>query len=116
MDETRDHLFFGVTSPYKSGRLLLFSSSRLIPTDWHLLFSGGIKALRRSTVINIVIKLIFQASIYHIWMERNARIFSHMSKSSSLVISLALQDVYHRAQSLPKVRGACQTLATFSAL
>lgn len=62
MEETRDHLFFGCYSSLQIWQAATFQLKSSIPSDWPLVIEWGIRALRRSTVMSTVIKLIFEVA------------------------------------------------------
>ncbi|XP_009144601.1 uncharacterized protein LOC103868241 [Brassica rapa] len=72
-DETRDHLFFAC--PYSftvwEGLVRGFFGRRTNP-DWSTTLNA-IKRKRANRLDSILLKMIFQTVIYHIWRERNSR-------------------------------------------
>ncbi|XP_018473790.2 uncharacterized protein LOC108845015 [Raphanus sativus] len=99
-DETRDHLFFAC--PYSftvwnnlAGRL---SGFRTDP-DWEItlqfLTSNSLQYLDK-----ILLKLVFQTSIYHIWQERNKRKHHTGYRSVDQLIRLIDKAVRNRISSL----------------
>ncbi|CAA7045062.1 unnamed protein product [Microthlaspi erraticum] len=72
-DETRDHLFFACPYSYtlwsSLGGLLMTSAST---PDWVDTLSFIISQGSR-TMDSVLLRLLFQTSIYHVWRERNAR-------------------------------------------
>ncbi|XP_013617529.1 PREDICTED: uncharacterized protein LOC106324048 [Brassica oleracea var. oleracea] len=72
-DETRDHLFFAC--PYSftvwEGLGRGFFGRRTNP-DWYITLNA-IKRKRANRLDSILLKMIFQTVIYHIWRERNSR-------------------------------------------
>lgn len=72
-DKTRDYLFFAC--PYSftvwEGLVRGFFGRRTNP-DWTITLNA-IKRNRMNQLDSILIKMIFQAVIYHIWGKRNAR-------------------------------------------
>lgn len=73
INETRDHLFFAC--PYSF--TVWHSMANRIPEahtdpDWQLTLDH-LQGMRTGTLNNVLLKLLFQATVYHIWRERNAR-------------------------------------------
>ena len=73
VDETRDHLFFAC--PYSftvwHGLANHIIGSHTDP-DWQLTLDY-MEELRDGTLDTILIKMLFQTTIYHLWREQNAR-------------------------------------------
>ena len=72
-DETRDHLFFACPYSFTVWHSL---ANRIlgphIDPDWQLTLDH-LQTLRTGTLDTILIKMLFQMTIYHVWRERNAR-------------------------------------------
>lgn len=73
VDETRDHLFFACPYSYTvwHGLANRIMGSHTDP-DWQLTLDH-MEGLRDGSMDTILIKMLFQTTIYHIWRERNAR-------------------------------------------
>ncbi|XP_013659789.1 uncharacterized protein LOC106364844 [Brassica napus] len=72
-NETRDHLFFACPYSYMvwlrvTGRLF---GTRITP-DWQDTVAR-IRYDRRSKLDTVLVRMVFQMTVYHIWRERNAR-------------------------------------------
>lgn len=52
-------------------------------------------------------KLALQATIYHLWLERNARAFTNVTKDCSDVLAAIKFDLKCRILGLPKLAAAC---------
>lgn len=68
--------------------------------SWDALMEWGSK-LKRKSLRNTVAKLSWQASVYHIWRERNSRIHSQKSGSPDSVCDLIFQDLRLKIISFP---------------
>lgn len=72
-NETRDHLFFACPYSYMvwirvTGRLF---GTRITP-DWQDTVAK-IQHDRRSKLDKVLVRMVFQMTVYHVWRERNAR-------------------------------------------
>ncbi|XP_056847394.1 uncharacterized protein LOC130498071 [Raphanus sativus] len=72
-DETRDHLFFACPYSFTVWHGL---ANRILGThidpDWQLTLEN-LQGQRAGTLDTILLKMLFQMTIYHLWRERNAR-------------------------------------------
>lgn len=72
-DETRDHLFFACPYSYTVwDRLAIRLIGSGLNPDWNWYFEQ-LQGRMRNQVDRILLRLVFQTSVYHIWRERNAR-------------------------------------------
>lgn len=75
-EETRQHMFFDCA--YSSEVWTFFCSRlRVLPP---VLFEDGLRWLRNpgpDEFVKLIVKLVYQAAVYHIWKERNNRIHNH---------------------------------------
>lgn len=69
-------------------------------TSWEIVVAWGIK-LKRKSLRNTLYKLCWQYSVYNLWLDRNARIRTLVSKDHDDITQLILQDVRLRALRLP---------------
>lgn len=60
-------------------------------------------ALKRNTVINVVLKLGLSACIYYLWLERNKRIHGGTPSSHNELILSILQCIRDRAAGVPRL-------------
>lgn len=84
-DETRQHLFFDC--PY-SNEVWCYFTSRIhlgSPIDFEEVLRWMVLPSRNSNVATIM-KLLFQASLYYIWRERNSRLHTDVARSPSYLI------------------------------
>lgn len=118
LDKSRNHLFFECAFSSQVWQVVIaplgkpFSSS---PTRSSII-NWGYSALKRSTVVNTVLKLAFEASIYHIWRERNARMFASTMSDYSAVASAVKHDLECRILGIAKLLNASKGTAWGSAL
>lgn len=84
-EESRDHLFFECEF---SSEIWTFFTMRtnLNPPPRFMDCLLWLQTASRDKHVSLIIKLLFQASIYSIWQERNARIHSSISKPAAVLI------------------------------
>jgi len=84
-DESREHLFFECTF---SHAVWFYFTSRLnfSPPVQFMDCLQWVKSATRDPNLTLIIKLIFQASIYFLWKERNARLHTQLSRPSAILI------------------------------
>ncbi|KAL9299590.1 putative reverse transcriptase zinc-binding domain-containing protein [Arabidopsis thaliana] len=103
VDETHDHLFFqcqfsneiwsffmiraGMTPPHLFGPILLW-----------------LKSASSSKNLSLIIKLLFQASVYLIWRERNCRIHTTHSRTPPTIIKEVQQLIRARLDPICRER------------
>lgn len=99
-DETRDHLFFACPYAYTVwNRLARRIIGPRINPDWNdnLLILQGRRFTRTDQVL---IRLLFQTTIYHIWRERNARRHQKRIQPVDKTIKLIDKAIRNRVSSL----------------
>lgn len=84
-DESRDHLFFDCVFSTRIWRHFTVKANLNPPTQF-LYCLLWLQSSSRDKNLAYITNLIFQASIYAIWRERNARIHSAISRPSSSII------------------------------
>ena len=62
------------------------------------------KSTRGNSLKMLVLRLSFLCTVYHIWMERNSRIFSKVHKPEEVVTNSIIQMVRGRLLSLENVK------------
>lgn len=84
VDETRDHLFFACRF---SSRIWTFFMRAVgfSPPPQFMNCLLWLNSATRDKNLMLIIKLLFQASVYFIWKERNARIHSEIRRPSHLI-------------------------------
>lgn len=99
-DGTRDHLFF--TCPYSytvwdglASRLF----RRRINPDWQDMLTF-IQTGSSNKIDQILIRLVFQAVVYHVWRERNGRRHQQRLQGTEQMIKTIFKGVKNRITSL----------------
>ena len=99
-DETRDHLFFACPYSYTiwdrvASRLL----GRRINPDWSDMLQV-VCGEAYTLMDQILIRLLFQVVVYHVWRERNLRRHQQGFKGTDQLISMISKVVKNRISSL----------------
>lgn len=84
-DETKQHFFFDC--PYSNDVWCYFTSRLHLspPIDFEEVLRWLVLSSRNSNVATII-KLLFQASLYYIWREKNSRLHTDVARSPSSII------------------------------
>ncbi|XP_013739657.2 uncharacterized protein LOC106442527 [Brassica napus] len=106
-DETRDHLFFACPYSFTVWEKLVrgFFGRRTNP-DWTATLSM-IAGRRRNRLDSILIKMVFQMTIYHVWRERNERRHQMTWKTADQLHKIIDKTMRNRIASL-KYKGQHQ--------
>ncbi|KAG7588723.1 Zinc finger CCHC-type superfamily [Arabidopsis suecica] len=84
-DESRDHLFFQCRFSSEIWRFFTGAAAVRPPTQF-MPCLVWLKNASSNANLSLIIKLLFQASVYFIWKERNLHIHHGNCRSSSLII------------------------------
>jgi hypothetical protein len=98
--ESHTHLFFNC--PFSTSvwnQILNFVNISWHPRPWSNWIDLMV-TIKGKSLKSLIIKLIFTASIYHIWIERNIRKFQNISCPASVVVGKIYSMVRHRLLSL----------------
>ncbi|XP_013713812.1 uncharacterized protein LOC106417576 [Brassica napus] len=99
-DETRDHLFFACPYSYTVwDRLASRLVGRRINPDWHDMLRYT-QAGTSNEMDMILIRLVFQAVVYHIWRERNTRRHQQGHQGAEQMIKTINRGIKNRISSL----------------
>lgn len=81
--EDHDHLFFGCSFSKEVWSIVLgWCMTNKSVFDWNHELQWAVKKLRGKALILALLRLAWRSYIYHIWKERNARIFCTKVESS----------------------------------
>ena len=106
--ETRKHPFFDCSY---SSEVWVFFCSRL-SINPPVLFEDGLRWLRNPSpeeFVKLIVKLVYQAALYSIWKERNARIHNQISRPAQAVILEMKQTVQARLDPLSRAHNSRRT-------
>ncbi|XP_048622705.1 uncharacterized protein LOC125591863 [Brassica napus] len=106
--ETRKHPFFDCSY---SSEVWVFFCSRL-SINPPVLFEDGLRWLRNPSpeeFVKLIVKLVYQAALYSIWKERNARIHNQISHPAQAVILEMKQTVQARLDPLSRAHNSRRT-------
>ncbi|GKV18822.1 hypothetical protein SLEP1_g29154 [Rubroshorea leprosula] len=84
--ETNEHLFFKCNFTSNIWQQLCFITGIPFIDSWQSLMHWLGKRIRRKSLYHTLIKLTWNASVYHVWMERNRRFHQQVFKSESALI------------------------------
>lgn len=84
-DETRDHIFFSCTYSLELWTTIFAYSGLISPSTFEDVLMW-VKTCSANPRIKVICKLLFQASVYLIWKERNTRYHTSMSRPFPLII------------------------------
>ena len=99
--DSHDHLFFECPYPNQvwNGLKPKLNLS-MIPDKWTDIIRVIQQATRGKTVWSIIRRLVLAGTVYHIWQERNYRIFKNKRRTYDMVVKTISDDVRSRLLSL----------------
>lgn len=100
-DDARQHLFFDCSFSHAIWSSFTQPAQLHPPTDFQAA-QLWLKSASLDKNITVILKLIFQASIYVIWRERNARIHTTTSTPASVIIKDIHRTICARLDLLSK--------------
>lgn len=108
LDEATNHFYFACSYTLIVWKYVItrVGKTSVVPFDWSSLVDWAVHALVRNAKVNILAKIIFQACIYFIWVERNSRVYNQCSRQKEELIHQILQNVRYRVFNLSKVIAA----------
>ncbi|KAH0745551.1 hypothetical protein KY285_007208 [Solanum tuberosum] len=60
--------------------------------------------------VDQVYRMTMASAVYHIWQERNARIFKQKQRSEEEIVKTIIQEIHHRGNMYSKLRGTLARL------
>ncbi|XP_020881656.1 uncharacterized protein LOC110228440 [Arabidopsis lyrata subsp. lyrata] len=110
-DESRDHLFFRCA--FSSGIWSYYTrKANLTPPSQFMDCLIWLQTASRERNVSYIPKLLFQASIYAIWRERNSRIHSDSNRSSQSIIKEINLTIRARLDPLSRARRPSSSLGS----
>ncbi|XP_009589510.1 uncharacterized protein [Nicotiana tomentosiformis] len=102
--ENTNHLFFNCTFSAQVWRALLqWQGIRRLPMSWQQEIEWAITYYREKNATAKVYKMSLAGSIYHIWQERNLRIFQAKSRNAAVLIRAIVQEIHCRGELKQKL-------------
>ena len=101
VEESRDHLFF--ECPFSKEiwkQILCLCGLRRTVLDWHYEFKWAIQKVKGKSMISMVLRVGWNAFIYHIWRERNNRIFRNKEETKEQIMEHIKSVIRHRLAGL----------------
>ncbi|XP_026396164.1 uncharacterized protein LOC113290791 [Papaver somniferum] len=102
-EETEDHLFHECifSSAIWKGLLLKIGISKELESTWDEEIIWCVQALTGTSNVTLIKKLVLNNFVYHIWRERNNRIFRAQNGSQDQVSLLIIKDVRFKMLATP---------------
>ena len=102
--ETRDHMFYGCSYSRSIWRMILTlcGQNRMIG-GWSEELQWAIKNIKGRTLVYTILRVAWKAFIYHVWKERNRRLFGNSIESSIQVMERIKDAVRLRFAGLRKM-------------
>ncbi|KAJ4874638.1 Uncharacterized protein Rs2_39656 [Raphanus sativus] len=112
-NDSAAHLFFECEYSFSVWKGLLSRSGIRHPQTLQDIILPWLSSSQITGKIRTILHLIFQASIYHLLKERNARIYANTSRSSNMIMKDVLMQLRTKLYSLDRKDTATQrSLAT----
>ena len=71
-----------------------------VPKDWDLLLEWDIKNLKGRSFRVTLCKIAWWATVYHLWLQRNARLHAGEVKSDEQIIKAIRRDVKAKMEAI----------------
>lgn len=100
-EESRQHLFFDCLY---SLEIWAFFCSRLSITP-PVMFEEGLRWLKNplsDEFVKLIVRLLYQATVYYVWKERNGRIHNHAFRSAQATITETKQLIQAKLDPLSR--------------
>ncbi|XP_028127266.1 uncharacterized protein LOC114323787 [Camellia sinensis] len=103
--ENHSHLFFRCHYSSRIWAVIQAKCNSHWPSlPWLELVEFATKSINGKSLKSVIMKLSFLCTFYHIWMERNSRIFSKVFKPEEVVTNSIIQMVRGRLLSMENVK------------
>ncbi|GKV39226.1 hypothetical protein SLEP1_g47032 [Rubroshorea leprosula] len=111
--ETNDHLFFNCQFTKQVWQTVCSMAEIPLFCSWQGLLAWLGKSIRRKSVYCALIKLAWNATVYHVWRERNSRVYRQQFRSVSQIVNDILFDVRNKvlAFATPKSSSLLMSIA-----
>ncbi|KAL0455266.1 UNVERIFIED_CONTAM: hypothetical protein Slati_0865800 [Sesamum latifolium] len=94
LPESHEHLFFACSFAYDCLHVIRREVSLHWPyTSWSLVIQWASVRWRGKHVVNASFKALLASLVYHLWQERNRRIFQHITRSPNDVARLIVSEI-----------------------
>jgi len=92
--DSHAHLFFDCSFSTQVWNCVVQKAGLLQrPASWEMIVDRLKPRARKKSMQNVIDKLIFAASVYYIWQERNKRLFTKLSRPVNVLAELILSTV-----------------------
>ncbi|XP_060200849.1 uncharacterized protein LOC132629134 [Lycium barbarum] len=104
MDESHNHLFFECSYSMRVWtKLLKWQSITRTVRRWQEEKSWATSNASGRSVQADIYRMCLAGAVYHIWLERNARVFSQGQKEDKALVKQIIQEVFVRASMNRKI-------------
>ena len=103
--ESRDHLFFECSFAKEVWRSVLQMyglNKGILP--WNEELNWAIQNFKGKSLISVILRLAWKASIYYIWRERNGRMHNKMVETPRQIVRHIQSDIKLRATGLKSIK------------
>ena len=101
VQDSRSHLFFDCKFPNQIWKEMMCKADfGTLPDKWRDLIGKLQDCLKKDNGENLIRKLVFAATVYHIWRERNWRLLKKIENDEDKVVKLISEDVKLKIISL----------------
>ncbi|XP_059277587.1 uncharacterized protein LOC132031654 [Lycium ferocissimum] len=103
-DESIDHLLVECDeSAYIWGKLLQWQHIYRSPMQWSDEIKWVEQQAKGRSPRAQVYRMVLAGVVYHLWAERNQRVFQQKRQPANLLIKVVIQEVHFKARGCPKV-------------
>uniref|UniRef100_M1D352 Orf147a protein n=1 Tax=Solanum tuberosum TaxID=4113 RepID=M1D352_SOLTU len=113
-DEDIDHLFFACM--FTAGiwkKLLAWQGIQRTGGKWHEEVQWATTHMKSNTSKANVYRMVMAGTIYHVWIERNNRIFQFKQRNEEFMIRHIIRDVHGRGSHYGKIGNRLQELNVY---
>ena len=104
MQETRNHIFFECSFSKAIWKMILtLSGIRRDVSDWNFELKWASQRLKGKALISTLLRIGWNAYIYHMWRERNNRLFRQKEETKEQILEHVKEAIRHRLAKLKNV-------------
>ncbi|KAH0642091.1 hypothetical protein KY289_033065 [Solanum tuberosum] len=113
-DEIIDHLFFACM--YTAGiwnKLLAWQGIQCTEGEWHEEIQRATENMKRNNNKAKVYRMVLAGTIYHVWIERNNRIFQAKQRNEEFMIRHIIREIHGRGSHHGRLRSRLRELDVY---
>jgi len=104
VDEDHDHIFFQCAYVADVWRgILQWQGITKSAMNWINEIQCAVKYMKGKSSRTLVYRMAMASTIYHIWLEHNARIFQQKQQAAGFLIRQIIQDIHGRGIRYPSI-------------